>query len=247
MTLFLMVVRAKLYFFKCRECNSSSLNARIGGHIVDVTDSVTHLGHTISSRDRDRIAKSANTSFWKSFKICMSDFGKLSCLIKNKMFDQYCCSFFGSPLWSLKGAGVQSVCTDWRTALISLWRVSPRTHCDLIITLSNHLLLFIALKKRFISFIDKCLASSNSIVKCISHFAIHSPMSSTGHTFRDSVNSHGMLSIDELYKNWTIISDNLKCDVNTLYELIDIRDGYSECVGFTLDDINSFIFDICTH
>ena len=58
MTLFLMVVRAN--FFKCRECNSSPLNVRIGGHIVDVTESVTHLGHDISSRDRDRIVLSAN-------------------------------------------------------------------------------------------------------------------------------------------------------------------------------------------
>ena len=69
--------------------NSSPLNVRIGGQVVDVTDSVTHLGHDISSRDRDRIVKSDNSSLWKSFNIFMSDFGKLSCLIKNKMFNQY--------------------------------------------------------------------------------------------------------------------------------------------------------------
>ena len=35
-------------------------------------------------------------------------------------------------------------------------------------------------------------------------------------------------------------------DVKTLQELIEIRDGYKECTGFTQEDINNFITNLGT-
>ena len=35
-------------------------------------------------------------------------------------------------------------------------------------------------------------------------------------------------------------------DVKTLQELIEIRDGYKECFGFTQEDINNYITNLCT-
>ena len=39
----------------------------------------------------------------------------------------------------LKSTVVESMCVDWRKELRSLWRVDPRTHCDLITTVSNQI------------------------------------------------------------------------------------------------------------
>ena len=52
------------------------------GQIVDMGDSVTHLGHFISSTDKKSIVKSAKFCFWRSFNICMSDFWKMSYTVK---------------------------------------------------------------------------------------------------------------------------------------------------------------------
>ena len=38
------------------------------------------------------------------------------------------------------------MCVDWRKALRSLWRVDPRTHCDLITAVSNQIPLILSLK-----------------------------------------------------------------------------------------------------
>ena len=73
------------------------------------------------------------------FNIFMSDFGQLSYIVKCKLFNQYCSSFYGSPLWSLKSIIVESMCVDWRKTLRSLWRVDSRTHCDLITAVSNQI------------------------------------------------------------------------------------------------------------
>ena len=101
---------------------------------------MTHLGHFISSTDKKSIVKSEK-KIWRSFNIFMSDFGQLSYTVKYKLFNQYCCSFYGSPLWSLKSTIVESMCVDWRNALRSLRHVDPGPHCDLITAVSNQITL----------------------------------------------------------------------------------------------------------
>ena len=102
----------------------------------------THLDHFISSTDKKSTVKSAKSCFWRSFNMFMSDIGQLSYTVKCKLFNQYCCSFYGSPLWSLKSTIVEYMCVDLRKALRSLWRVDPRTHCDLITAVSNQIQVF---------------------------------------------------------------------------------------------------------
>ena len=46
---------------------------------------------------------------------------------------------------------------------------------------------------------------------------------------------------------WKVKRDSLFNTIKTLYELIDVRDGFKECIRFTIDDINVFIVDICIH
>ena len=87
--------------FKCRECVFSALNMCVCGQLVDMCDSATHLGNFILYTDKKSIVKSAKSCFWRSFNMCMSDFGQLSYTVTCKLFHQYCCSFYGSPLWSL--------------------------------------------------------------------------------------------------------------------------------------------------
>ena len=88
--------KSKLLFFKGRCCNVSTLGIVVCGQLVEMSDTAVHLGHTITSNDRDNITKSAKSSFWKSFNILIAEFGKLSPFVISKLFNQYCCSFYGS-------------------------------------------------------------------------------------------------------------------------------------------------------
>ena len=96
-----------------------------------------------------------------------------------------------SPLWYLNGAAVQSLCTDWRKSLRSLWGVHPTTHCNVMTALSNQIPLISSLQNRYIRFIPKCLSSSNCILKLISHFAIANPMSAAGKNYRSLIDDDG--------------------------------------------------------
>ena len=163
--------KSKLLFFKGRLSNGMESGIMVNGVLVNISDNTVHLGHTISSSDRESISLTAKSSFWKSFNSFISNFGHTYSFIKCSLFKQFCCSFYGSPLWNLNGAGVQSLCVDWRKSLGSLWRVHPMTHCDVIAALSDQFPIKVSLE-RFIRFIKKCLSSSNSIVFLISQYAI---------------------------------------------------------------------------
>ena len=159
--------------------------------IVNISDNAVHLGHTISSSDLESISLTAKSSFWKSFNSFISNFGHTYSFIKCSLFKQFCCSFYGSPLWNLNGPGIQSLCVDWRKSLRSLCRVHPMTHCDAIVALSVQFPIKVSLERRFIRFIKKCLSSYNSIVNVISHIAICNPMSTAGKNYRSVLDANG--------------------------------------------------------
>ena len=111
----------------------------------------------------------------------MSDLVNCHILSNVNYLINICCSFYGSPLWSLQSTIVESMCVDWRKALRSLWHVDPRTHCDIITAVSNQIPLSLSLHF-FIKFISACLSTSNCIVKIITEIAICNPMSCSGDT-----------------------------------------------------------------
>ena len=154
--------KSKLLFFKGRSSVMMPSENMVNGQIVGVSEKAVH---TISTTDRDCITMAAKNNFWKCFNMFIANFEQLYCRIKSKLFNQYCCSLYGSPLWYLNIAAVQSFCIDWRKSLRSLWGVHPTTHCNVITTLSNQIPLISTLQNKFIRFMSKCLSSSNCILK----------------------------------------------------------------------------------
>ena len=138
------------------------------------------------------------------------------------------------------------MCVDWRKTMRSLWRVYPRTHCDLITAVANKIPLILSQKTRFIKFVSACLSTSNCIVKIITAIAIWNPMSCLGDNYRELLNGQGTLNLEPCLLSWKYYLTNLRNYMYTFKELIDIRDGIKECNGFTKAEISRFILNMCT-
>ena len=87
--------KSKLLFFKRRFSNEMESGILVNGEIVNISDNAVHLGHTISSSNRESISLTAKSSFWKSFNSFISNFGHAYSFIKCTLFKQFCCSFYG--------------------------------------------------------------------------------------------------------------------------------------------------------
>ena len=92
---------------------------------------------------------------------------------------------------------------------------------------------------------SKCLSSSNCILKLISRFAIANPMSAAGKNYRSLIDDVGECSNSSSVMKWTISSKAIETTVSTIRELIDVRDGYKECIGFSSQELNVFMLDLC--
>ena len=128
-----------------------------------------------------------------------------------------------------------------------VWSVNNRTHCDIITSLSNQFPLILSLKERFIKFIRNGLGCQNNIAKIISQFAICNPMSNTGRNYRGTLDSDSKLSIKSNMNDWHRISDNVCTKIDVLLDLINIIEGNISCDGFTGEEINFMIYDICVN
>ena len=80
---------SKLLLFKGRFSNGMKSGIMVNGEIVNISDDAVHLGHTISSSDRESISLTAKSSFWKSFNSFISNFGHTYSFIKCSLFKQF--------------------------------------------------------------------------------------------------------------------------------------------------------------
>ena len=69
-------------------------------------------------------------------------------------------------------------------------------------------------------------------------------MSSAGSNYRNVSDCTGMIHIKDDIAIWKAKRNSLFNTITILHELINVRDGFKECIGFT---INDFIVDICMH
>ncbi len=236
--------KSKLLLFKGRECKTSARGIVVKGEPVGISTNAVHLGHYISTADRDAIVKVAKSSFWRAYNLFMADYGHIYSFLKNQLFNQYCCSFYGSPLWKLDCDSVNDLCVAQRKALRRLWRVDSQTHCDIIYQLSDTLPLAVSLKCRFKKFFVKCLTSKNAVVRGIANTCLSNPMSTAGSNYKSMLNDVNEFTCKENLDEWAAKCENNKHTIGVLKETIDIRDNYITCDGFS-DEINFIIDDIC--
>ena len=90
--------KRKVLYFKGRHCCTINKGVEVNGQHVNISSSAVHLGHTISSVDRNEIVNSVINNCWRHFNMFMSNFSSLSASMRNVLFYQLCCSFDGSPL-----------------------------------------------------------------------------------------------------------------------------------------------------
>ena len=59
---------------------------KVDGEIVHISDNAVHLGHNISTSDRDSMILAAKRAFWKIYNNFVSNFGHLYSLLKISIF-----------------------------------------------------------------------------------------------------------------------------------------------------------------
>jgi exonuclease III len=239
--------KSQLMLFRGRNCNELKGDLFVNGALLKYCDEASHLGHYISTVDNEKGIKQAISSFWKSFNLFMTDFGHVYSFVKCKLFKQYCCAFYGSPLWDLNSTSAENLCIAWRKALRVLWNVNYRTHCNIIEWLSDSLPLDVQFKCRFVKFMNNSLSSDNIIVRTVSSHCLSNPMSTASSNYREIFNQcNGAMDDLSFLIGKYKMSQCDEINIHSLKELILIRDGYAQCDVLNHNELSCLIDNICT-
>ena len=120
-----------------------------------------YLGILLDTKDKCGAVEDGLTNFNVSYNRFISKFKTCRVSVKNKLFGQYCCAFYGSQLWPLWNKRFNNVCTQWRKAIRNVWNVPYRAHCDMLPIIADTYPLDIALECRFIKFVKTVINSEN--------------------------------------------------------------------------------------
>ncbi len=89
--------KSKYMVYKGRNSVVHHEDVYVNGEKVEQVTTADHLGHRLSTTDKTSMITTAVSSFWKSFNPFMANFGCCYSVLKNKLFKQYCCFFYGAP------------------------------------------------------------------------------------------------------------------------------------------------------
>ena len=85
----------------------------VKGELIPVYTKAIYLGNMLSTLSASEIVNEGVKNFNINLNIFLSKFGTCKTLVKNKLFNQYCCSYYGSQLWPLYNQDFRNVCTKW--------------------------------------------------------------------------------------------------------------------------------------
>ncbi len=83
---------------------------------------------------------------------------------------------------------------------------------------------------------NKCLEDANNVVKSVAFICKSNPMSCAGNNYRMLLNTKNELTIEGL-SVWNERCCKLNDSINVIKEMIDVRDEFKECQGFSREKV----------
>ena len=122
---------------------SENVSLSLNGCPISWVDSVKHLGNMVNNTLTDDNDCSLKASYFNgSVNKLIGNFGGLQTDILCKLFNSYCCSFYGSQIWNINSRGFKKCCVQWNKAVRKLLKLPYRTHTWLLGPLmrQNHII-----------------------------------------------------------------------------------------------------------
>ena len=173
--------KSKLLIFgkKCEDPN-----IMINGKKAEMCTKAHYLGILYNTENEYDVIEEGITNFNVSFNRFLSNFNTCRVSVKNKLFNQYCCTYYGSQLWPLWNTHFDNICTKWRIAIRRLWNLPYRTHCNMLPIIADVYPIEIALECKFVKFFKSLTNSENKSVAYMANAMKNDCNSILGHNIK---------------------------------------------------------------
>ncbi len=97
---------------------------------------------------------------------------------------------------------------------------------------------------RFVKHFNKCLENDNNVVESVAFICKSNPVACAGNNYRMLSNAKNELTIEGL-SVWNERCCKLNDSINVIKEMVDVRDEFKECQGFSREEVKGFIEMLC--
>jgi len=129
--------------------------------------SIKYLGNMITSNLKDdQDIQMKRGYFYRSVNCMCAKFKNvlLNTDVAAKLFQTYCCSFYGSQAWSMSSSSFEMITIAWNKAVRRIFNLPYTTHRYLLPFVSQSDHIRDNLLKRFNSFLQTWISSENSVI-----------------------------------------------------------------------------------
>ena len=232
-------------------------NIKVNGEKVPMCTDADYLGNRFSTLNKDSMIEAGVKNFNSHFNYFMTKFSTCRIPVKNKLFGQYCCSYYGSQLWPLYNDKIKDIHVKWRTAIRRLWNLPRKAHCNMLPLISEQYPIDISLISRFCKFFKSIIDSKNQTLSYVAKMQSENCRSVLGQNI-SFININYNISRDELiewsnvkikkllYSKWlNKLNDEYIIDSDRVKEIILMNDYFSN--DFFTDEERKFIIEkLCT-
>jgi len=199
-------------------CVNHNYSMKLCGQTMEWTSEVKHLGNIVTHNlDEYKEFQTKIGQFIYQVNYLKSNFYNVSLRVLVKLFNAYCCCFYGCQAWNLKHKLIESVCTKFNRGIRILLKLPPTTHRKYLPHLIDAQPVFSQFCKRFFKMHTTMLNSPNPTVNSFTRIVLADPRSLTSNNlnaFKPNNNQLDPATAAEA----SIIKDIINC--NFSHELL---------------------------
>ena len=210
----------------------------LNGSVLKWKSKVRHLGNFVSSdlNDHHDIMYKKGVFISQVNKLNVK-FSSLASTLRGKLFQTYCCSWYGCQTWDIIGNDVSCMQTEWNKAVRRTLGLPFNTHRNLLSHVVQSASFQEQHSRRVKKFIMSFINSSNMHVSFIGSLAKVYSRGALGRNFTRLCNN---VIPDE------IVDVNILSRAKLIRDCLDVRDRICVLDGFDYDDMNFMIQFVCT-
>ena len=226
--------------------------------VIPYCSKAKHLGLFIGENVMKCNMKKATQDFVSQVNMLICNYSHCKFESLRYLFNSYCSSYYGCPLWDLSENSLSSFCTTWRKCIRRLFNLNNTTRSKYLPFLIECPDIKCQLYSRFAGFYYSCKNSTNSLV----NICFEMPHSESS-TFRKNVHClANYLGVNQTHLNSMSVNRSLKstvikhwhasCDPTTIAEahvIIDLINSRQQSVYidyFDYSEIAELLNFVCT-
>ena len=192
------------------------------------------------------------SSFYGYVNKLNANLGHLQGTVLSRLFNSYCCAFFGSQNWRLDSICFNNVLIPWNKGVRRMLNLPSRTHTWMLGPLLEKYHLRFQFDSRTIRFLKGIANSSNYMVKTCFDHAMRDADSPIGYNLAFIRNTYGFNIIEHTLVDCLNLSrlkrlNPYQCTlIKELNNLLLTRNGVYRIHNFTKSDIENVIKVIAT-